>query len=42
VGDLYATLYHAFGIDPEKKYLTPGARPLRILDNGDVVKELLA
>jgi hypothetical protein len=40
VGDLYATLYSAFGIDPDKKYLTPGARPLKILETGDVVKEL--
>ena len=29
-------------VDPDKKYLTPGARPLKILDGGDVVKEILA
>jgi len=42
VGDLFATLYHAFGVDTDKKYLTPGARPLKILDGGEVVKELFA
>ncbi|HLY08258.1 MAG TPA: DUF1501 domain-containing protein [Planctomycetota bacterium] len=40
VGDLYATLYHAFGVDIDKKYMTPGARPVRVLDAGDVVREL--
>jgi hypothetical protein len=40
VPDLFATLYQAFGVDPEKKYLTPGARPLKILDGGEAVKEL--
>ncbi|MBV8878534.1 MAG: DUF1501 domain-containing protein, partial [Planctomycetaceae bacterium] len=40
IPDLYATLYHAFGVDTDKKYLTPGARPLKILDGGEVVKEL--
>jgi hypothetical protein len=42
VYDLYATLYHCFGVNAEKKYMTPGARPLKILDGGDPVKEILA
>jgi hypothetical protein len=42
VGDLYATLYSAFGIDPDKKYMTPGARPVKVLDGGEAVRELFA
>ena len=41
VGDLYATIYHCFGVNPDKKYNGPGSRPTKILEAGDVVKELL-
>jgi hypothetical protein len=38
--DLAYTIHHALGIDPEKTYHTPGGRPIRIAQNGAVVKEL--
>lgn len=41
VSDLYATIYRCFGVNPEKKYMGPGARPTKILEGGDVVQELL-
>jgi hypothetical protein len=41
VGDLYSTIYHCFGVNPDKKYTGPGSRPMKILEDGDVVKELL-
>ncbi len=40
VEDLAATLYHALGIDPEKEYITPTGRPVRIANDGHVIKEL--
>ena len=42
VADLYATIYRCFGVNPDKKYPGPEARPTRILEGGEVVKELLA
>jgi len=42
VADFYATIYKCFGVNPDKKYMGPGARPTKILDGGEVVKELLA
>jgi hypothetical protein len=42
VADFYATIYKCFGVNPDKKYMGPGSRPTRILEGGDVVKELLA
>ncbi len=33
VGDLYATLYKAFGIDWEKTYMTPVGRPIKIANS---------
>src|SRR5262245_19436961 len=41
VADLYATIYHCFGVNPDKKYAGPGSRPTKILEGGDMVKELL-
>jgi len=42
VQDLFATVYGQLGIDPSKKYMTPNGRPVKILEGGDPVKELLA
>jgi hypothetical protein len=42
VQDLFATVYRQLGVDPSKKYMTPGGRPIKILEGGDPVKELLA
>jgi uncharacterized protein (DUF1501 family) len=40
-GDLAATLYHCLGIHPEKEYHTRDGRPVKILAQGEVVRELL-
>jgi len=42
VQDLFATVYGQLGIDASKKYMTPSGRPVKILEGGDPVKELLA
>jgi Protein of unknown function (DUF1501) len=40
--DLATTVYHLLGIDAEKRLMTPGNRPARIVYGGTVRKELLA
>lgn len=40
--DLAATIYHQLGIAAEKELMAPGARPIEIVDGGNVRKELLA
>jgi hypothetical protein len=42
VPDLAATVYNQLGIDPEKNLMAPGNRPIKIVKDGNVVKELLA
>jgi hypothetical protein len=42
VEDLAYTLYTQLGINPEKKLLSPGDRPVIIVEEGKVRKELLA
>jgi hypothetical protein len=42
VEDFAATMYHLIGIDHEKDLMAPGNRPLKIVKDGNVVKELLA
>jgi len=42
VQDLFSTIYGQLGVDPSKKYQTPSGRPIKILEGGDPVKELLA
>ena len=42
IEDLSATLYHQIGIDPEKRLMSPGNRPIDIVRGGKVVKEILA
>ncbi|HEX7898404.1 MAG TPA: DUF1501 domain-containing protein, partial [Planctomycetota bacterium] len=42
VQDLFATIYGRLGIDAQKKFMTPGGRPIRALEGGEPVKELLA
>lgn len=41
VPDLYATLLHSFGMEPGREYQTPEGRPIRLVANGAVVKDLL-
>jgi len=40
--DLSTTVYNRLGIEAEKKLIAPGNRPIRIVDGGKVIKELLA
>jgi hypothetical protein len=42
VPDLAYTVYHLLGIDPEKNLIAPGNRPVKIVKDGSLVKELLA
>jgi hypothetical protein len=41
VQDLFATIYGQVGLDARKKFMTPGGRPIRALEGGEPVKELL-
>lgn len=40
--NLHTTLYHLMGINADKELMAPGARPIEIVDGGEVVKELIA
>ncbi len=40
VPDLHATFCHALGIDSAKEVITPLARPMKLVDGGEVVSEL--
>jgi hypothetical protein len=40
--DLAATIYHQIGIDPDKRLVAPGNRPIDIVRGGKVVHEILA
>jgi uncharacterized protein (DUF1501 family) len=42
VEDLAMTVYHQLGIDGEKKLMSPGSRPIDIVREGKVRKDLLA
>ena len=41
VEDLAATVYHQLGIPAEKELIAPGPRPIEIVKDGEVRKELL-
>jgi len=46
MGDLFATIYKAFGIDWTKEYMTPVGRPVKIANSiddktGKPIKELV-
>jgi hypothetical protein len=40
--DLAATIYNQLGIDPFKQLMTPGDRPIDLVRNGRIVREVLA
>ncbi len=40
--DIAATLFHQMGIDPEKKLMSPGDRPIDIVRDGRVIRDLLS
>jgi uncharacterized protein (DUF1501 family) len=41
VADLFCTFCQALKINPRKENISPGGRPIKIVDGGQVVKELL-
>ena len=42
VENLAFTIYNQMGVDPSKNLLAPGNRPIKIVKDGEVVKDLLA
>ena len=42
VEDLSATVYHQLGIDPDKRLVAPGNRPIDIVRGGKVITDILA
>jgi uncharacterized protein (DUF1501 family) len=42
VDDWSATIYTLLGIEPKKQLIAPGNRPIRVVDTGEVKKDLLA
>ena len=42
VADLHATICHAMGIDHTKEVMTPLQRPMKLVDNGEPIKELFS
>jgi hypothetical protein len=42
VPELHASICHAMGIDPNKEVMTPLQRPMKLVDNGEPVKELFS
>jgi hypothetical protein len=39
--NLAATIYHQLGIDPEEEFTTPEGRPIKIVNDGKVIGDLL-
>lgn len=39
--DLFATIYHQLGLDANHEFYTPEGRPVKIVDNGRVIHDLL-
>jgi uncharacterized protein (DUF1501 family) len=42
VESMAATVYRQLGIDPTKRLMAPGSRPIDIVRDGHIVEELLA
>jgi len=42
VSDIHTTICHALGIDATKEVMTPLQRPMKLVDGGEVITELLA
>lgn len=42
IEDVLTTVYQQIGINADKELMAPGARPIEIIDGGDVVKELVS
>jgi hypothetical protein len=41
IEDVLTTVYHQIGINADKELMAPGARPIEIIDGGEVVKDLI-
>lgn len=41
VGDLHSTVCHLLGVDPDKKVHTDLGRPMRLVEGGSIIKDLL-
>ena len=41
MGDLLATMYTALGVDIKKQVISPLGRPLKFIESGTPIKELL-
>jgi hypothetical protein len=39
--NIHATLYHVLGIDPSEAFLNEAGRPVHVLDNREVIRELV-
>ncbi len=39
--DLSATMYHLLGINPEEEFYTPEGRPVKIANDGRVIRQLI-
>lgn len=39
--DLFVTYCHLLGIDPRAEYITPDARPIKLVDDGELIEELI-
>jgi uncharacterized protein (DUF1501 family) len=39
--DLAATIHHQMGIDPDEQFLTPEGRPIKIVNEGQIIRELM-
>jgi hypothetical protein len=42
VPDLFVTYCHVLGIDPHEEYTTSDARPIKLVEGGEVIRELFA
>jgi hypothetical protein len=42
VMDFASTIYHQLGIDPHKRLMAPGSRPVDIVNNGRIITDILA
>jgi uncharacterized protein (DUF1501 family) len=42
IPDLFRSIYHTLGIDPDHENTSLGGRPIKLVDGGEVVKELFA
>jgi hypothetical protein len=40
VEDIAASLYHSVGLDPNKEYITPTGRPIKLANEGTVIRQL--